>query len=127
MTEMTKIVINRCYGGFGLSKDALKRYAEIKGWRYEEKAWPADDHHYHAYVTPTIITDTGEEMHQYDFSEDRTDPVLVQVVEELGKKANGSCANLVIEELPKGTLYRIEEYDGNEHIEIADDVEWSVA
>jgi len=26
-----KVVINRCYGGFGLSMKALKRYCEIKG------------------------------------------------------------------------------------------------
>ena len=28
---MTKIVINSCYGGFSLSVEGMKRYAEIKG------------------------------------------------------------------------------------------------
>ena len=26
-----KVVINRCYGGFGLSREAYIRYGEIKG------------------------------------------------------------------------------------------------
>ena len=30
---MTKIIINRCFGGFGVSDEAVKRYGEIKGWR----------------------------------------------------------------------------------------------
>jgi len=50
----------------------------------------------------------------------RHDPKLIQVVEELGgehrKGASGSCAELRIVEIPDGTEYVIEEYDGNEHI-----------
>lgn len=34
----------------------------------------------------------------------------------LGDKANGSCAKLQIVDIPNGTDYTIEEYDGNEHI-----------
>lgn len=117
---MTKIVYNRCYGGFSLSAKAMQRYAEIKGWEYLNES----DSHWSAGV---IIDPQGEEHSQYDFDGMRTDPVLVQVVEELGKEANGMCANLVIEELPSGTKYRIEEYDGLEHIETEDDIRWSVA
>lgn len=29
--QMVKIVYNTCYGGFGLSPRAIKRYAELKG------------------------------------------------------------------------------------------------
>lgn len=47
---------------------------------------------------------------------DRHDPLLVQVVEELGKKASGKCADLKIVEIPDNTDYEIQEYDGNEHI-----------
>ncbi len=48
--------------------------------------------------------------------EDRTDPLLIQVVEELGKEANGGCAELEIVEIPDGVDYEIEDYDGIESI-----------
>ena len=37
---MKEIVINKCYGGFGLSHKAIMRYAELKGFElycYTEK------------------------------------------------------------------------------------------
>jgi hypothetical protein len=98
--KMTKIVYNACYGGFGLSNRAVRRYCEIKG------------------ITEETI---------YDEDIERTDPVLVQVVEELGDKANGDCAELRIAELSAGTLYRIDEYDGVEQVCTQDDYAWSVA
>jgi hypothetical protein len=48
--------------------------------------------------------------------ENRTDPLLVQMVEELGAEANGSCACLKIVEIPDGTDWEIDEYDGSETI-----------
>jgi hypothetical protein len=47
---------------------------------------------------------------------ERHDPKLIQVVEELGDKANGAHARLSIVTIPDGTDYEIDEYDGNEHI-----------
>lgn len=46
----------------------------------------------------------------------RHDPMLIQVVEELGAEASGRHAKLKIVEIPDGTDYVIEEYDGFEHI-----------
>jgi hypothetical protein len=46
----------------------------------------------------------------------RTDLVLIQVVEELGPKANGRCAELKIIEIPDGTDWEIDEYDGMESV-----------
>ena len=46
----------------------------------------------------------------------RDDPDLIAVVESLGDAANGSCAQLRIVEIPDGTNWEIEEYDGNEHV-----------
>lgn len=50
----------------------------------------------------------------------RHDPDLVRVVEELGgdhrEGASGACAELRVVEIPDGTDYEIDEYDGNEHI-----------
>jgi hypothetical protein len=62
----------------------------------------------------------------YDI-EDRADPALVQVVEELREEADGDCANLLIRELDRGTRYRIQEYDGSEWVETEYDIEWQVA
>lgn len=47
---------------------------------------------------------------------ERNDPDLIAVVEELGDAANGRCAKLGIVEIPDGTDFVIEEYDGLEHI-----------
>lgn len=47
---------------------------------------------------------------------DRTDPLLIQVVRELGKEANTQVSELKIVEIPDGTDYEIDEYDGNESI-----------
>lgn len=48
--------------------------------------------------------------------EDRSDPVLIKVVEELGEKANGRCAELSVVEIPDGVDWEISEYDGMEYI-----------
>jgi hypothetical protein len=48
--------------------------------------------------------------------DDRHNPLLVQVVEELGTAANGSHAKLKVVEIPDGTRYEIDEYDGMEHV-----------
>lgn len=94
---MTKIVYSACYGGFGLSKKAFARYKELGG-----------------------LTD-------YDKDIDRTDPILVQVVEELGEEANSAFSNLRMIALPAGTKYRIEEYDGFETVMTFEDYNWSEA
>ena len=138
---MTKIVYNACYGGFGLSHEAIMRYAEIKGITlYTEKKYGFT----HYYLCPLEEYerinaeeqtkpaspgrfDRSNALYFSDRDFDRTDPILVQVVEELGDKADGRCAKLRIAEIPAGTLYRIDEYDGFESIETKDSYEWSVA
>jgi hypothetical protein len=46
----------------------------------------------------------------------RDHPELVRVVEEMGEAADGACAKLRVVEIPDGTDYIVDEYDGNEHI-----------
>jgi hypothetical protein len=120
---MVKIVYNACFGGFGLSHEGIKRYGEIKGLnlvyvpdeRYESLGtWYLDG-----------IKDDDHYFSTYDF--DRKDPALVQVVEELGEKANGEYARLAIVELEEGTRYRIDEYDGRESVMTVFDYDWSIA
>jgi hypothetical protein len=48
--------------------------------------------------------------------ENRSDPLLVQVVEELGEKAWGECAELKVIEIPDDVKYEVYDYDGKESI-----------
>jgi hypothetical protein len=131
---MTKIVINTCYGGFGLSEDGMRLYAQKKGlpfyvWRKPKYKSDMFKQYFTAdpSVMATIDDDFWRKHSLYDHDIERTDPALVEVVEELGNKANGMYAKLNIVELPSGTLYRITDYDGYEHIETNDDMDWKVA
>jgi len=138
---MTKIVYNACYGGFSLSHEAIMRYAEIKGITlYTNKKYGFTNY----YLCPPEEYDRinaeeqakpaspgrfirSNEMYFSDRNVERNDPVLVQVVEELGDAANGRCAKLRIAEVPAGTMYRIDEYDGFESVETKDSYDWKVA
>ncbi len=126
---MKKIVINRCYGGFGLSHKGTLRYAEIKGitlcpWLdeitrsvYGERAVIGDDKMMHHYSTSPVIDREYEEGSYFSDSDiPRDDPALVQLVEEMGKIASGRCAELEIVEIPDDVDFVIEEYDGMEWI-----------
>lgn len=55
----------------------------------------------------------------------RHDPRVIQVVEELGEKANGKYARLAIAEI-HGNKYRIDEYDGSECVQEPEDIDWVV-
>lgn len=44
----------------------------------------------------------------------REDPILIDVVEELGDEASGSCGKLVVVEIPDDLHYTIDDYDGIE-------------
>jgi hypothetical protein len=108
---MKKIVINSCYGGFSLSPDAIKRYAELAGLNLitvEDEGWPNNTLFYEDEVK--------DENYFSDRSIDRTDPILIQVVEEFGERADGFCARLKIVEIPDDVKWHIDEYDGKEHI-----------
>jgi len=85
-----KVVINTCYGGFGLSQNALNRYCVLKG----------------------LVPD--DEFGHWDIPRD--DPCLVQVVEELGRAAHGDFASLKIVEVPDDVDWLINEYDGREWV-----------
>jgi hypothetical protein len=90
-----KVIINACFGGFALSKRAVQLY-----------------HQYAAAVEPA-----GERLPQlYPGATDRSDPMLVRVVEELGADANGQFASLRVLEIPDDVEWTIEDHDGFEHV-----------
>lgn len=132
-----KIVINKCYGGFGLSHAAVMRYGELKGMTlYPEKhpEYPSLTTYWRvppeSRLTPLLsgafYAATQEERIEhnrrysaqtlYDRTIPRDDPALVQVVEELGEKANGNYASLQVVEVPDDVSWEIDDYDGNERI-----------
>jgi len=128
-----KLVINKCFGGFGLSVKAERLYAEKQGWgelyyytynfsgdmkEYTRTETPETEHLRFAYKENQGDTfDKGdEEAYWYSRDVERNDPILVAVVEELGEEANGHHASLEIVEIPDGVSYEIDDYDGQESI-----------
>jgi hypothetical protein len=86
-----RIVINRCYGGFGLSDLATQRYRELAWIPEEELFWT------------------------YDIPRDGA--ILLQVIDELGaQESSGPHAELKVIEVPEGVKWHIGEYDGMEWI-----------
>jgi hypothetical protein len=118
---MTKIVTNACYGGFSLSPEALRMYLTLKNIPFEERL--------NGFNSVMFCEPGGEDWSLYDHIDniDRSDPHLVEVVETLGAAADGNYAKLRVTELPKGTLYRINEYDGFESIETSDSIDWKIS
>lgn len=106
---MTKIAYNNRFGGFSLSRAAILRGRKISG----DSEWGG------------CVLKNDDYGYLRDHS--RTDPILIRVIEELGIKANGPCANLAITDIPAGSQYRIDEYDGNERVMTIDDYDWQTA
>jgi hypothetical protein len=86
---ITRIVVNDCYGNFGLSDSARERYKNMVG-----------------------ITEG-------DFMDDkipRNDPYLISIVRDMGMAANGPNAKLKIIEVPSDVDWIIQDYDGVEWV-----------
>lgn len=130
---MKNVVINRCFGGFGLSDEAVREYAKLKG--FDVFGYVNPPHDFNSYVrienslnsflTYWVKEDAGDNptneeinkvewLHQRDIPRD--DEALIKVVKTLKKKANGRCADLQIVKIPDDVEYEISEYDGLEHI-----------
>ena len=84
-----KVVINGCFGGFGLSDKAMAKYNELAGTNH-----------------------TGSSYYNIE----RNDPFLVQVVEELGDEANDFYAELRVVDVPDEAKWYIHDYDGLESV-----------
>jgi len=132
-----KIVINRCYGGFGLSPEAVKLYFEkmnipiyvVQMKEKEDWDWDKpkeytllDKNKYNSlfpWFTTKPLNDDGtmvEGSHFFIHNIERTDPILIDVVEELGEKSWDGTSELEVVEIPDGIGYYINDYDGLESI-----------
>ena len=128
---MTSIVINRCYGGFGISDTAFERYLDLKGitWYKGESSIgtsvyytvPVEEYEalYEVCKARPVSPDRFKEVHGLSLSPydiERNDPILVQVVEEMGEESWAKYAELKIVEVPDDVVWEIDEYDGLESI-----------
>lgn len=142
---MTKVVINACFGGFSLSAVGEAAYLARKGKQAffyvedrESGKRPGDRDYVRvspaearqAFMATTLTVDLGKRITHEEMwpggnghkgyvglrEIERDDPDLVAVVEAIGDEASGSCAKLVVVEIPDDANWQIEEYDGSEHV-----------
>lgn len=99
---MGRVVINTCYGGFGLSSFALDML--------EQRGYKVNHYSFSSHL------DTDIDRHNED---------LLEIVEILGEDANGLCAKLTIVEF-EGNTYRIDEYDGYESLVTPEEQSWII-
>jgi hypothetical protein len=137
-----KLVINRCYGGFHLSE---KAYEQLIAWGVPVRKHieqqrdpktnlflpePANDGEviFDRELTPPEESTFSALYHKYKPNSvggrywdtwtdgNRSHPLVVRVVEELGAEASAKVADLKVVDIPDGTEYEINEYDGMEHV-----------
>lgn len=136
-----KVAYNNCFGGFSLSPLAETEYRKKKGislfWYRGEGSYPYASYTRIDDVTtipartsitrlaPSIkdlgasVSEIPNDCYFYESwheDENRSDPDLIEVIERLGDKANGACAELAIKEIPDGASFEITEYDGSEDV-----------
>lgn len=131
-----KVAINACYGGFSLSKEAIRMLYKM-GCKYVHKMSPEQyygigwatrfeedkksDSEYNPVIEgDSIIVEDIRGFYSIDTDEceysPRADKMVIEVIEKLGDKANGMCAKIKIVEIPDGVNWTIDEYDGMESI-----------
>jgi hypothetical protein len=116
-----KLVINTKYGGFGLSDLAYEKLIEY-GVPVREVSDTEDS------TKPVIYDRTLSEDKScfgnkrywdvfFEKSENRSHPLLVKIVEELGTlAASDSLSSLKVIEIPDNISFFIDDYDGSETV-----------
>ena len=137
-----KIVVNRSIADFSLSARAVARLAELNGQKAyffangaeitledtDFRNWRAFNTNNPTPCVPLNVLSTLTKEERVALSKarteetlerapkDRTDPKLVQVVEELGSAASGGWAELKVIEIPDGIEWEILSNDGFETV-----------
>lgn len=135
--NVRKVVVNRRFGGFGLSDAAHYAYASRKGltlypepldgctgiityWTVPPEARPTELLGKEWEAATEDQRKAANEAYSaaqiYDKDLPRDDPDLVAVVELLGPAANGEFAQLDVAEIPADVEWYIHEYDGSEYV-----------
>ena len=106
-----KIVINKHYGSFSLSEEAVLLYGDKKGLNIiaiRDEVIKDINHYY--------LNEEKEENSFCEWEIERTDPILVEVVEQLGDLADGYYCKLKVVEVPDNIKWYIHDYDGLESV-----------
>jgi len=140
-----KVAINKCYGGFGISTEALKELVKMKSDCVEsytpkhyyggdnkksprndwEKRWVDDLRDYvpigDGFLSHRLGFNIFYNFLLWDLKDKHNDNFrankdLISVIELLGDKANASLAKITIVEIPDDIEWHIEDYDGVESI-----------
>ncbi len=106
-----KIVINKCYGGFGLSEDAVTMYLKRKG----QQVYIARRATYNLYYTHP---DMKREDYFSEYRLRRDDPILISLIEEFGAASiSGKRSALEVVEIPDDVVHwSVHEAEGLEWI-----------
>jgi len=135
--ETIKIVINKCFGGFGISNEALLELIRMKSEivqkrtikEYYGKEWEKqyykdkerlkkfkDNFFGHTFYEGALYDD--EFVYFIDDNKNvRINDDLIKVVKKLKEKASSRVAELEIVEVPYGVEWEISEIRGNETVE----------
>ena len=135
-----KVVINCSYGGFGLSHKAIMEYSRIKNIKLYPYVYARNgkgfldldsylreaSKNYYDYDVTVIhyskrpvedgIPDEGDQFYFSEHDIIRDDPVLVEVVERLGKDATKDFSELKIINVPDDVKWEIHSNQGREYI-----------
>ena len=106
-----KIVINKHYGSFSLSEEAVLLYGDKKGLNIisiRDEAIKDINHYY--------LNEEKEENSFCEWDIERNDPILVEVVEQLGDLADTRHTRLKVVEVPDDVKWYIHDYDGIESV-----------
>ncbi len=107
-----KIVVNRCFGGFGVSRKAVEFMAE----RGNEQAKAELDEILSGKYVNAVYDIYFGYSEKFNFEYNRIDPDLILAVETLKDEANSGCSKLEVVEIPDGIEWEITDYDGMETI-----------
>lgn len=115
---MTKLVINRCYGGFGLSEKAFDRLLNAKGVAFEKVTTKDGLMYGPDYYHAGHVGEDDFYISEYEYRTvyKRSDSDLVRIVEEMGEDADGRFSQLAVVEIPDDVEWELHDYDGIESI-----------
>lgn len=107
-----KIVINTCFGGFGVSPEAVRWLYENDLSLLQERAPEPRV----SFLDEASIDGRIWRLGNQSENVVRSNPALVECVEVLKEKSWGSYAQLKVVEIPDGVKWHIAEYDGKERV-----------